>query len=74
MYWDEYDETPVNHRMDGKTKHPFNIVCRFCGSNSVSVYAHEYRDLCIKCNSCGKAVCCGAYHTDKGDYSDCIIN
>lgn len=58
--------------MDGKTKHPFNIQCRYCNSNAVMVIAYEYRDLEIKCKSCGAFLSAGIYHTDKYDYSDCF--
>lgn len=58
-----------NLKMDEKNKHPFSIICRSCGSDSVAVYATDYDDLSIQCKSCGKAVYCGEYHTDKYDYS-----
>lgn len=60
-----------NDKMDSKTKHPFAITCRKCGSNDVSVFAYEHRDLGIKCNKCGKFISCGVYHTQDYDYSDC---
>ena len=60
----------MKQKMNGKSKHPFNITCRYCGSNSVMVIAYEYRDLGIRCKSCGNTIYCGEYHTDKFDYSD----
>lgn len=68
-YWD-YDEEPRRKKMDGKSRHPFAITCRKCGSNSVKVIAYEYQDLGIICNSCGTSVQCGTYYTDCGDYSE----
>jgi len=76
MYWDDhYDWSREERRvgikkMDSKTKHPFNITCRKCGSNCVVVTACDFCDLQIKCKSCGASVKCGAYHTDAYDYSD----
>lgn len=61
---------PPRTRMDSKKKHPFAITCRKCGSNRVSVYAYEHRDLEIRCKSCGNCVSCGVYHTDEDDYSE----
>jgi transcription elongation factor Elf1 len=58
-----------NERMDSKQKHPFAITCRKCGSNRVSVIAFEYRDLEIRCKTCGAIVDCGIYDTEEGDYS-----
>ena len=46
MYYD-YEEH--NNKMDGKSKHPFAITCRKCGSNDIVVTAYEYHDLGIKC-------------------------
>ena len=56
-------------RMDSKSKHPFAIVCRKCGSNDVTVSAFERFDLEIICNNCGTYVDCGRYNTKTGDYS-----
>lgn len=64
------EEEGVNSKMDGKSRHPFAITCRYCGSNSVRVIAYEYRDLGIFCNSCGKNINCGIYYTDQDDYPD----
>lgn len=58
-----------NERMDSKRKHPFAITCRKCGSNRVKVIAFEYKDLELKCKSCGSYVDCGYYDTEEGDYS-----
>lgn len=58
-------------KMDGKTKHPFAIMCRFCGSSSVKVTAFDYYCLEIACKKCGKSIECGVYHTDQNDYRDC---
>ena len=68
-YWD-YDDEPRKRKMDGKTKHPFAITCRRCGSNSVKVIAYECQDLGIICNSRGASVFCGTYYTDRYDYSE----
>ena len=64
---DEYEER--KSKMDRKTKHPFAITCRKCGSNDVVVIAYEYRDLGIRCRCCGSSVNCGTYFTKEGDYS-----
>lgn len=66
MYWDN----EKRKKMDGKTKHPFAITCRKCGSNSVMVIAYEHQDLGIRCKHCGYELSCGTYHTDNYDYSD----
>ena len=58
-------------KMDSKSRHPFMITCRKCGSNDIVVYACEYQDLYIKCNCCGNNVSCGTYYTMKYDYSNC---
>lgn len=58
-----------NERMDSKRKHPFAITCRKCGSNRVTAIAFEYRDLEIRCKSCGAIVDCGVYDTEENDYS-----
>lgn len=75
MYIDDYDDgwfsMPGNKRMDGKTRHPFAITCRNCGSNSVMVIAYEHQDLGIQCRRCGKSINCGTYYTDEYDYSEC---
>lgn len=68
MYYD-YEERRSN-KMDGKTKHPFNITCRRCGCNDIIVTAYEYRDLGIKCRGCGLFLDCGTYYTKEYDYSD----
>lgn len=65
-YWFHDNKT---NKMDSKNKHPFAITCRKCGSNSVAVIAYEYRDLGIRCKSCGFELSCGEYHTDENDYS-----
>ena len=57
--------------MNNKTKHPFVITCRNCGSNNISVYAFDYEDVEIKCHECGKSIECRCYHMMSGDYSDC---
>lgn len=57
---------------DKKKNHPFNIQCRYCGSNCVAVYAFEYNDMEIRCRSCGTSVSCGNYYTDEGDYSEMV--
>lgn len=67
-YWG-YDE-PNNKKMDSKRKHPFAIICRKCGSNRVAVIAFEYRDLELRCKSCGASLSCGRYDTDQNDYSE----
>ena len=59
----------MNTKMDSKTKHPFAITCRKCGSNDIMVIAYEYYDLGIECRSCGYRIDCGAYYTREGDYS-----
>lgn len=59
----------MNTKMDSKTKHPFAITCRKCGSNDVIVRAFDFRDLSIECKSCGCSVNCGAYYTKESDYS-----
>ena len=59
----------LNNKMDGKSKHPFAIICRKCGSNHVRVIAFDYHSLEISCMSCGKSVDCGYYDTQEGDYS-----
>lgn len=61
----------INNKMDSKKKHPFAITCRRCGSNSVVVYSFEYRDIEIRCKSCGNSISCGEYHTDRYNYSEC---
>lgn len=68
MYRD-YD-TPNNRKMDGKTRHPFAITCRKCGSNDIVVIAYEHHDLGIKCRRCGFELDCGTYYTKEYDYSD----
>lgn len=37
-------------------KAPFEIRCTKCGSHNVEVFAFEYRDLGIRCRSCGQNV------------------
>ena len=70
MSWDfDYEETK-SRRMDGKTKHPFAITCRKCGSNAVMVKAFDCCDVELKCKSCGNTLSCGSYHTDCYDYSN----
>ena len=59
-----------NNNTSGKFKHPFNIICRKCGRNNVSIYAFDYDDIEIRCLECGKTIECREYHTMKGDYSD----
>ena len=68
-WYNDYDKQ--NKKMNGKTKHPFAISCRKCGSNRITVFAAEYRDLEIKCEDCGCYVDCGIYYTWKDDYSKC---
>lgn len=58
-----------NEKMDSKRKHPFAITCRKCGSNRVKVIAFDYRDLELRCKSCGSNCTCGIYDTEEGDYS-----
>lgn len=66
-WYDEYEKH--NKKMDSKSKHPFNITCRRCGSNRIMVVAAEYLDLVIKCMDCEKEINCGTYYTYQGDYS-----
>ena len=66
-WYDEYDKH--SKKMDSKSKHPFNITCRMCGSNRIMVVAAEYYDLVIKCMDCNKEINCGTYYTYQGDYS-----
>lgn len=54
--------------MDSKSKHPFTIMCRKCGSNNVQVRAYDYYSLEISCRSCGFCLDCGMYATTEGDY------
>lgn len=68
MYYD-YEERR-NNKMDGKSKHPFAITCRKCGSNDIKVIAYEYQDLGIECRSCGSYLNCGTYYTKVYDYSN----
>lgn len=37
-------------------KAPFEIKCSNCGSHNVEVVAFEYRDLQLKCRSCGSCI------------------
>lgn len=68
--YDWYEEiNKRNNRMDSKSKHPFAITCRKCGSNRVMVVAAEYMDLDITCKDCGCYLNCGTYKTYEGDYS-----
>ena len=69
MCWDD-DYGYVNRKMDSKSKHPFAITCRKCGSNDVVVTAYEHWDLGIKCRNCGFDLNCGRYYTKEDDYSD----
>ena len=52
----------------GKTKKeckaPFEIKCSNCGSHNVTVTAFEYRDLEIRCRSCGNVI------DDIGTYNE----
>ena len=59
----------MNERMDSKSKHPFAVVCRKCGSNRVVVSAFDYCDLTFVCKKCGAYLNCGKYDTECGDYS-----
>ena len=67
----ESSDNNERRKMDGKTKHPFAVICRECGSNDITITAFEYLDLEICCNSCGKTVSCGRYHTLRNNYSHC---
>lgn len=72
MYYD-YEERR-NNKMDGKSKHPFAITCRKCGSNDVVVIAFDHRELEIKCRGRGLILDCGTYYTTEYDYSEYVIN
>lgn len=69
MCWND-DYEYGNKRMDSKSKHPFAITCRKCGSNNVEVTAWDRGDLEIKCRGCGRTLNCGTYYTKEHDYSD----
>jgi transcription elongation factor Elf1 len=38
-----------------ENKPPFEIRCTNCGSHNVTITAFEYRDLEIRCRSCGQS-------------------
>lgn len=65
------DREAKNKKMNGKSKLPFAITCRGCGSDDVTVTAYDFHGLEIYCNSCGKTLDCGRYQTMNYDYSDC---
>lgn len=69
-FYENTSEQP-KRKMDSRSKHPFAITCRKCGSNDVSAIAYEYHELVIRCRKCNFTLECGAYHTLDGDYSDC---
>lgn len=55
--------------MDSKSKHPFAIKCRYCGSDHCIVCAYDNNCLSIECCDCGKSLNCGVYDTYRDDYS-----
>lgn len=63
------DREKVN---DKRKQHPFAITCRYCGSHHVMVLAEDYRDLEIRCRTCGTYVDCSTYYTDENDYSETL--
>ena len=65
-----FDDKPKNHKMNGKSKHPFAITCRKCGCNDIVVIAYEYKDLGIRCRGCGYELNCGTYYTQEDNYLD----
>lgn len=69
MCWDD-DYGYGNKRMDSKSKHPFAITCRKCGSNDIRITAWDRGSLEIQCQGCGFELDCGAYYTQEYDYSD----
>ena len=51
-------------RINKEYKAPFEIRCANCGSHNVTIVAFEYKDLELKCRSCGSCV------DDVGTYNE----